>query len=212
MSQAPDLIAEPGRRARRKAETRQRLLASARALFVSRGYDATRPQDIARAADLATGTFYVHFSDKSEVFHAFVAQAAEELMTEMGERIGDARDFEQRLLRSLEALNDYAQRNPGVLKAAFADAAVIAAGVPSGASLRDRLNDSLARGLQADMNAGLLAADYDARVIAPGIVGMIHAALVHGARDDLSPQALFQDLTRFCARALAPTRENGEDG
>ncbi|MGH0032786.1 MAG: TetR/AcrR family transcriptional regulator [Myxococcota bacterium] len=202
MSSAPELLPE-GRRARRKAETRQRLLRAARELFSTRGFDATRPQDIARAADLATGTFYVHFADKGEAFHAFAAQAGEELMAEMGRRIDGARGFEERLLRSLEALHGYAERNPGVLSAAFADAAVIAAGVPSGASLRDRLADSLARGLQADMDAGRLARDFDARVIAHGMVGMIHAACTHGVRADLSPRQLFENLTRFCGRALA---------
>lgn len=193
----------PGRRARRKAETRQRLLDAARELFATRGFDATRPQDVARAADLATGTFYVHFADKREAFHAFTAQAAEELMAEIRARVAGARGFEERLLRSLEALFEYAQRNPGVLSAAFADAAVIAAGVPSGASLRDRLADTLARSLQSDMDAGRLASDYDARVIAHGIVGMIQAACVHGARADLSPRMLFENLTRFCGRALS---------
>lgn len=42
----------PGRRERRKADTRRRLLAAARVLFVEKGYDATRPQDIAQAADV----------------------------------------------------------------------------------------------------------------------------------------------------------------
>lgn len=195
-----------GRRARRKAETRQRLLRAARTLFATRGFDATRPQDIARAADLATGTFYVHFADKSEAFHGFTAQAAEELMGEIRTRVAGARGFEARLRRSLEALVDFAERNPGVLSAAFADAAVIAAGVPSGTSLRDRLAETLARALQSDMDAGRLARDYDALVIAHGIVGMIQAACVHGARADLSSEELFENLTRFCGRALAIRR------
>lgn len=208
MSSASDLLPEAGRRARRKAETRQRLLRAARELFARRGFDATRPQDIARAADLATGTFYVHFADKCEAFHAFAEQAAEELMAEMGRRVAGAGSFEERLLRSLEALYDYAERNPGVLSAAFADAAVIAAGVPTGRSLRDRLADSLARGLEHDMQAGRLASDYDARVIAHGIVGMIQAACVHGARaTDLSREHLSENLVRFCGRALAPPEE-----
>ncbi len=72
MSSAPELLPDAqGRRARRKAETRRRLLSAARELFASGGYDATRPQDIARAADLATGTFYVHFAVKMEDFLAF---------------------------------------------------------------------------------------------------------------------------------------------
>ena len=69
----------PDRRARRKAETRDRLLSSARKLFVELGYHATRPQDIAREADVAAGTFYTHFADKREAFLAFVAQAGKEL-------------------------------------------------------------------------------------------------------------------------------------
>jgi AcrR family transcriptional regulator len=181
------------RRARRKAETRQRLLAAARSLFATRGYDA----------DLAAGTFYVHFADKRAAFVAFTEQAAEELMALQGERMAGATGFEQRVRRSLEALFEYAEHNPGVLSAAFADAAVIAAGVPTGASLRERLVDSLARGLRHDMQAGELSADYDAHVIAHGIVGMIQAACVYGARRHLSREDLLDNLTRFCARALA---------
>lgn len=202
----PDAV---GRRARRKAETRQRLLSAARELFASRGYDATRPQDIARAADLAAGTFYVHFADKSEAFVAFTEQAAEELMAVMGERMTGARGFETRLRRSLEALFDYAEQNPGVLSAAFADAAVIAAGMPSGASLRERLAETLARGLRHDMDTGRLAPDYDAHVIAHGIVGMIQAACTYGGRRGRSADDLIDDLTRFCARALAVAAPEG---
>jgi AcrR family transcriptional regulator len=212
--EGPD--AAPGRRARRKALTRQRLLAAARALFASRGFDATRPQDIARAADLATGTFYVHFADKCEAFHAFTAQAAEELMGEIRARVAGVTGFEERLRGSLEALFEFTERNPGVLSAAFADAAVIAAGVPSGRSLRDRLAETLARALQSDMDAGRLASDFDARLIAHGIVGMIQAACVHGARAELSPRDLSENLTRFCGRALrvepaAPARRVHEE-
>jgi AcrR family transcriptional regulator len=191
------------RRARRKHETRQRLLAAARNLFATRGYHATRPQDIARAADVAAGTFYVHFADKRDAFVAFTEQAAEELMALQGERMIGAVGFEQRVRRSLDALFEYAEQNPGVLSAAFADAAVIAAELPSGASLRERLADSLARGLRHDMQAGELSADYDPHVIAHGIVGMIQAACAYGARRDLSRRALLDNLTRFCARALA---------
>jgi AcrR family transcriptional regulator len=193
-----------GRRARRKAETRRRLLAAARRLFAERGYDATRPQDIARAADLAIGTFYVHFADKREAFVTFTEQAAEELMGLIRARARGASGFEQRLQRSLEALFDYAEENPGVLSAAFADAAVISAGLPTGASLRDRLARSLAESLRRGVAGAELSGDYDALVIAHGIVGMIQAACVHGARRDTGRRELVDNLTRFCARALLP--------
>jgi AcrR family transcriptional regulator len=191
------------RRARRKQETRQRLLAAARRLFATRGYDATRPQDIAAAADLAAGTFYVHFADKREAFVAFTEQAAEELMALQHERMRGAASFEERVRRSLDGLFEYAEANPGVLSAAFADAAVIAAALPTGASLRERLAEQLARGLRHDMQAGELSPDYDPHVIAHGIVGMIQAACVYGARRELSREDLLDTLTRFCARGLA---------
>jgi AcrR family transcriptional regulator len=194
------------RHERRKAETRRRLLAAARELFARRGYDATRPQDIARAADVAAGTFYLHFADKRAAFLAFTDHAAQELMGRIREHARDTRSFEQRLYASLEAVFEYADANPGVLTAAFADAAVISAGLPAGTSLRDRLARSLSEGLRQGMASGSVANDYDPLVIAHGIVGMIQAACVHAA-SDTRPRDLLENLTRFCARALDASQE-----
>lgn len=204
LAEPPD-GAEPaaGRRERRKADTRRRLVAAARQLFAQRGYDATRAQDIARAADVAAGTFYLHFADKREAFLAFTDEAAAELMERLRAAPSGA-DLQSGLEHALEALFEYAEENPGVLGAAFADAAVIAAGVPSGASLRDRLAESLAADLRRGIEKGQLAADYDAFVIAHGIVGLIEAACVHGARRGTARRDLIVNLTRFCARALRP--------
>ena len=66
---------ESARSSRRKPESLARLKAAARKLFVERGYDATRPQDIATAAGLGHGTFYLHFPDKRACYIAFIAEA-----------------------------------------------------------------------------------------------------------------------------------------
>lgn len=196
----------PDRRARRKAETRARLLAAARRLFVERGYHGTRPQDVARAADVGAGTFYLHFADKREAFLAFTEQAAEELMAAVRGATEGVPDFEARLRRSLEALLAYADAHPGVLGAAFADAEVIAAGLPREASLRERLAATLAGSLRHDMQAGRLRADLDPEVVAHGLVGFVHHALAYGAARGLAREALLETVTRFCARPLAPAR------
>src|SRR5687767_11374305 len=73
------LVMESARNSRRKPESLARLKAAARKLFVERGYDATRPQDIARAAGLGHGTFYLHYPDKRACFLAFIAEARREL-------------------------------------------------------------------------------------------------------------------------------------
>lgn len=61
----------PGRRERRRAETRARILDAALALFIERGFAATTVEDITRAADVAKGTFFNYFPSKEHIFSAF---------------------------------------------------------------------------------------------------------------------------------------------
>ncbi|MEA2216247.1 MAG: hypothetical protein QOK19_1808 [Solirubrobacteraceae bacterium] len=57
---------------RRGQRTRINILESARFVFARDGYSATRISDITKAADVALGTFYGYFDDKTEVFGAVV--------------------------------------------------------------------------------------------------------------------------------------------
>jgi len=194
--------AAPSRRERRKADTRRRLIEAARALFSERGYDATRPQDIARSADVAAGTFYVHFDDKQDAFLAFTDQVAGELTAFIHGRVAGTGTFEEILERSLEALFEYSFTHPGVLAAATAEAAVNAAGLPPGASLVERLADILDLSMRRGIERGEVPDDYDPQLIAHGVVGFVHHALVYGARHGTDPTKLLENLNRFCARAL----------
>ena len=194
----------PDRRARRKAETHARLLDAARRHFVAHGYDGTRPQDIAQSADVAVGTFYAHFSDKRGAFLAFTEQAARELMERMRAGAGAATGFEERLYGSLDALLAYADANPGVLQAAFADAAVIAAGLPRTASLQERFARRLAEELREGGATGRLHVDADPEILAHGIVGFIQQGLAHGAARGTERRRLLAAVTHFIARGLAP--------
>ena len=65
----------PDRNARRKAVTRERILAAARRLFASRGVEQTTIRDIAREADIALGGFYNYFRTKDEVLAELVKDA-----------------------------------------------------------------------------------------------------------------------------------------
>lgn len=190
----------PGRRERRKAETRARLVDAARQLFVERGVHRTRPQDIAEAADVASGTFYTHFADKGEAFRAFSDQTAAELMSRIQTAVRGAANFEDRLFRSLEALLSYSDENPGALRALFTDAAVIAADLPPGSSLQEQFAASLAQGLRAGPAPEPGGFDFD--VVAHGIVGFVSQALRYGSEHGVARDALLRDVTRFLSRAL----------
>jgi AcrR family transcriptional regulator len=70
-----------GRRARRKRATEKRLLDAALQVFLARGYDGATTGEMARAADVAAGTFYLHFRDKRAAYEQLARRAAHELLT-----------------------------------------------------------------------------------------------------------------------------------
>ncbi len=189
---------------RRKSDSRQRLLAAARRLFTERGYHATRPQDIARAADVGHGTFYLHFADKRACFLAFAEAARAEIERFVRERLASVDGIEPQLRALLEALMDYAERNPGVIKAAMTDVSVIAAGAPDGEGLVDRWAAQWAKQIRSGARAGAVHGDYDAEVIGHAIVGLIRGAAGCGVRRRARRRALVDSVTRFLVRALVP--------
>lgn len=68
-----------GRGARRRAQTRRRLLAATRALIVEKGVEGLRIDQITERADVAFGSFYNHFESKEHIVDAVVDEAIESL-------------------------------------------------------------------------------------------------------------------------------------
>lgn len=87
-------VAPPPRTSRKaqKEATRLQLLAAARSVFEQQGYAGTQMADIARAADVAIGTLYIHFDGKELLFDALLE------------------DFNQALAEKLTALQPYFAR------------------------------------------------------------------------------------------------------
>jgi AcrR family transcriptional regulator len=67
-----------GRVERRRARTRTRLLAAARALFAAQGLEPTTIAEIAERADIAVGSFYNHFATKEDLLAVLLEQALTE--------------------------------------------------------------------------------------------------------------------------------------
>src|SRR5690349_4592140 len=67
--------APPDRHARRREQTRRRLVEAARVLFSRQGIDNTRINEITDEADVGFGSFYNHFESKDAIVEAVLAEA-----------------------------------------------------------------------------------------------------------------------------------------
>lgn len=75
MSKTPSTVSKTkpaGRRAAAKARTREKLLQSAKRLFMTHGYDGATMRDIATDAGLSTGAVFANFADKADLFNEVI--------------------------------------------------------------------------------------------------------------------------------------------
>jgi AcrR family transcriptional regulator len=66
-----------------KEATREQLFSRALALFDERGYDAVSIDDIARAAEVARGTFYFHFPRKDDILIELIRRSDRHIVGRM---------------------------------------------------------------------------------------------------------------------------------
>lgn len=71
----------------KKKRKRMALLDAAFDLFTSKGVNETSISDIVQRAELAKGTFYLYFKDKSEIYTELVTQKAGELFSVIREKL-----------------------------------------------------------------------------------------------------------------------------
>ena len=69
----------------RSRDTRDGLVAAARALFIKKGYAETSTPEIAKAANITRGALYHHFKDKADLFRAVVRAEYQAVRDEIGE-------------------------------------------------------------------------------------------------------------------------------
>lgn len=86
---------------RRKAETRQGLLAAAYRVFGQKGYAQATVDDVAAAAGVSKGAVYHHFESKEELFRALLEDHSHELdaMAEVAKRACSFADLVRGVVR-----------------------------------------------------------------------------------------------------------------
>jgi AcrR family transcriptional regulator len=96
------MLTPPVRTRQRRKETRpQELLEAALALFVEKGFAATRSEEVAHRAGVSKGTLYLYYPSKEELFKAVVRHNLAHLIAEGQEIVGSFEGNTSDLLRML---------------------------------------------------------------------------------------------------------------
>ncbi len=154
--------------ARSRRETRRRLVEAGTELFAHDGLHRVTSAQIARRAGVASGTFYLHFRDKQELFREIVRAAFDALRARQ-ESAAAGEDGSLGALRArYRVLLDVAEENQNLIRVLFGRS-------QEGASLGEELIGALVPGIEQRMReraeSGELEGAHSATA-AQAIVGM----------------------------------------
>lgn len=155
--------------ARSRVQTRARLVQAAVGLFAERGLHGVTSHEIARAAGVASGTFYLHFRDKTDVYRHIVFHAMEDLVLLVQTAIGEASSTVLATRARAEAIVGFAESQRDIVRILFstdAEAAAVEADALS------KLTAGLEVRLRREQEEGGFPADLDPAVCARAHVGM----------------------------------------
>jgi len=166
-------VTEPRRSAsaRSRAETRRRLIQAGTALFARGGLHGVTSTQIARRAGVATGTFYLHFRDKQELFHAIVFEALADLRARQ-ERAGapHASGSLAELRARTEELLAFAEDNRDLIRVLFGRGGESAT---VGEEVLDEIVPGIERALERRRAEGVAPEDVHPAVAAQALAALL---------------------------------------
>jgi AcrR family transcriptional regulator len=190
-----------GRREQNKAENRAALLKAARSVFAEIGYNAAGVRDIVRRTDLASGTFYNYFKDKSEIFSAVIGEMTAELLARHRNGRGKATTAEEFLRRHCSVYLHFVAEDPEILAFGRANVTPIRNlfNTPDLRTLADAFREdaetAIARGVLPNVDLDYLMAAIS------GVV--FEVSVVMTMRDRVDPDTATDFATRLLMGGLA---------
>ncbi len=105
---------KPIRREEQKKNTRKHILEIAKELFATQGFDKTTTRDIAREANVAVGTVFLHFPDKSSLLAATLYEGIEGVLENAYTTLPTQGSLKEKLLFLAKALYAHNFQNPAL--------------------------------------------------------------------------------------------------
>ena len=168
---------------RRRERTRTELLAAAEELAAKRGLDTVSVDEITASANVAKGTFYVHFTDKSELVRAIGERTRADLREVIIRTNADVEDTARRVANRLAVIYTFAIEQPLRARALLnLDPSIIDPDAPINAVFRSDVEE----GIKAQR---LWAPTVDAAMVA--FIGAAMAAISRLSRPASEPNELY---------------------
>jgi AcrR family transcriptional regulator len=160
-----------GLRAKQKEETRDKVLAAARRLFIERTFDEVGVRDIASAAGVATGTVIAAFGSKGDLLNAIIVEDLQHQQSLIEAQANSQTDFPARVLAMMVACAHYQSSQISIVRAGMADSWVrsLEAETKVRAALRP-LMDFLVFEIKAACQANEIRGDIDVELFAQMIL------------------------------------------
>ena len=199
-------VGEPRRSAaeRSRAQTRERLLDAGRRLFAERGIHGTTTHDIAAAAGVAAGTFYLHFADKADLFRLIAQETIGLLRGRLDEATRPARGLREAVPAFSDALVSFAEDHRDLVRILFSrdsEAAAVEADV------LNELAGTIASNRRARIAAGEMPEELHPDVLAQALVGLLSRVVAWWVEnpEKASREAVVTTLTRIQLAGTHPS-------
>jgi AcrR family transcriptional regulator len=186
---------------RRKQRTRAELVAAATRVLARQGLQSTKIADIAAAADVGVGTFYLHFDTKEALYDALVEDAAARLKAEIDAAREGIDDPVAETRAATEAMCRFARDNREVFKLVF----------DPGASHHDvvrRAQALFAQDIEQSIRRGIERGVFGAvppAIAAQALVGMSTQLLAWWTEHEAVPvEWLNETIVTLTLRGLSP--------
>ena len=193
-------------RTKPEAQRRREFLDAALRLFLSQGYEATKVEDITRAAGVAKGTFYLYFGGKEDLLLALGDRFRDEGRRRFGELSSEVqKPFEEYVDDLVEFAFTFYHENWAVFDLVYRRfPAEFTKGSAEGrARYVEPLAESLRRAVElGEAEAGGSDPELFAYLISGAIEENIYTCLAFGTPPDLD--ALKEATRSFVRKALAP--------
>jgi len=187
---------------RRRQRTRHELITAAIRVLAEKGLHETKVADIAAAADVGVGTFYLHFPDKEALFHAVVEETAERLKAAVDAAREQADGPVDQMLAASTAFCAFAEKNRELFKIVFGHAAAYD-------DVIRRAQALFAADIEATFREGVASGAFTPlppAAVAQAVIGMATQMLSWWAEHEAVPiQTVHDTLSTMALRALCAT-------